>query len=283
MSFLRLGLKIRGLNMQRIRVSRIDVSARRLERKIDFVAEEKPVHIFLDQIHYTTILCSPTHLKELAVGYLLTEGVLKSVDEIREIQLGKGGKCQVRLKPGVNAEKRISISQPFSRVVLSACGSTDYWPLSKLIDRLELKKLSLGFIVKVEVVLEAVRRLNTLAETFRKTGGVHIAALYSDEGELITYAEDIGRHNAVDKVIGICALKKCDFSKCFLASSGRLTGDIVLKAARMRIPIVASLAAAVDSGVDVAKRTGLTLIGFVRGSRMNVFTFPERILLDKTG
>lgn len=267
-------------NMKRVSVSRVDLSARRLEHKTDFVAEEKPLHVFLNQIHYVTVLCSPNHLKELAVGYLLTEGVLKSVGEISEIRLGKGGACQVRLKPDVDAEKRISISQPFSRLVLSACGSPNYWPLSKLIDRLKLRKLPLGFAVEATVVLEAVRRLNTLAETFRKTGGVHIAALYSAKGEVQTFAEDVGRHNAVDKVIGIEALRKFDFTKCFLASSGRLTGDIVLKAARVEIPVVASLAAAVDSGVEIARRAGLTLIGFARGTHMNVFTYPERIVFE---
>jgi len=264
--------------MQEVTVSRIDVAKHTIERKKDLVAEETPLHVFLNQTHYVTILCLPTQLKELAVGYLLSEGVLKSIDEIQEVRLGKAGKCQVRLKPQINIEKRVSITQPFTRLVLSACGSPDYWPLSKLIDRLDLRKLSLGFTVKAEVVSEAVRRLNTLAETFRKTGGVHIAALYSRNGELITYAEDVGRHNAVDKVIGTAALQQLDFSTYFLASSGRLTGDIVLKAARMHIPIVASLAAAVDSGIEVAKRTGLTLIGFVRGARMNVFAFPERII-----
>ncbi len=268
--------------MVEVEVSRIDVAAHNVERRFDYIAEEKPLHIFLNQTHYVTILCFPTLLKELAIGYLLSEGVLRSVDEIGEIRFKKGGKCQVQLKPKVDAEKRIAISQPFTRLVLSACGSPDYWPLSKLIDRLDLQMLPLGFKVRAEVVSEAVRRLNTLAETFRKTGGVHVAALYSAEGELITYAEDVGRHNAVDKVIGVCALKNVDFSRCFLASSGRLTGDIVLKAARMRIPVVASLSAAVDSGVEVAKRTGLTLIGFVRGFRMNVFTFPERILINRS-
>jgi len=262
-----------------VEVSRIDVATHTLERRKDYVAEEKPLHLFLNQTHYVTILCFPTLLKELAVGYLLSEGVLKSVDEIIRIRFEKGGKCQVQLKPGVEAEKRIAISQPFTRLVLTACGSPDYWPLSKLIDRLDLRKLPFDFKVRAEVVSEAVRRLNTLAENFRKTGGVHIAALYSAGGELITYAEDVGRHSAVDKVIGVCALKKFDFSRCFLASSGRLTGDIVLKAARMRIPVVASLSAAVDSGVEVAKRTGLTLIGFVRGTHMSVFAFPERVLM----
>jgi FdhD protein len=104
--------------------------------------------------------------------------------------------------------------------------------------------------------------------------------LYTSEGKLITYAEDIGRHNAVDKVIGTVALKNIGFSDKFLASSGRLTGDIVLKAARVGIPVLASLSAAVSSGVEAARLTGLTLIGFVRGTRMNVFTHPERVILE---
>lgn len=263
--------------MQEVTVSRIDIAKHTIERRNDLIAEETPLHVFLNQTHYVTILCLPTNLKELAVGYLLSEGVLKSVDEVQDVKLGKAGKCQVRLKPEVNVEKRVSITQPFTRFVLSACGSPDYWPLSKLIDRLDLRKLPLGFTVKAEVVSEAVKRLNTLATTFRETGGVHVAALYSQDGELITYAEDVGRHNAVDKVIGTVALKKLVFSTCFLASSGRLTGDIVLKAARVGIPVVASLTAAVSSGVEAARRTGQTLIGFVRGTRMNVFTCPERI------
>jgi len=262
----------------KVQVTRIDVSDHKSEVKTDYVAEEKPLHLFVNQTHYITILCYPTLLKELAVGHLLSEGLLKSVDEISEIKLGTGGKCQVQLRSDVDARRRIEASQPFSRLVLTACGSPDYWPLSKLIDRLSLRRLSRGFSVRADVVLDSVRKLNTLAETFRKTGGVHVAALYSMDGSLMTYAEDVGRHNAVDKVIGVCALKKLDLSSCFLASSGRLTGDIVLKAARVGIPVVASLAAAVSSGIDVAKLTGVTLIGFVRGQRMNVFTYPERVI-----
>ncbi|NIR87634.1 formate dehydrogenase accessory sulfurtransferase FdhD [Candidatus Bathyarchaeota archaeon] len=264
--------------MKEVQISRIDISAQKIERKKDFVAEERPLHIFLNQTHYVTILCSPSQLKELAVGHLLSEGVLKSIDDIREIRLEKDGKCRVRLRPGVDAEKRISVSQPFARLIVSACGSPDYWPLAKLIDRLDLSKVALGLTVEARVVLESVRRLNRLAKTFRKTGGVHIAALYSANGELKILAEDVGRHNAVDKVVGTGLLKRLNFEDCFLTSSGRLTGDIVLKSARMRIPIVASMTAATDSGVEAAQRTGLTLVGFARGKRMNVFTHPERIV-----
>jgi len=116
--------------------------------------------------------------------------------------------------------------------------------------------------VKAEIILNHVNRLNSIAETFRKTGGVHAAAIYKSDRNLVAFADDVDHHNAVDKVIGIGALNKADFGECFLALSGRLTSDIVLTVARVGLPIVASQAAATDSGVAVAKDTGLTLIGF---------------------
>ena len=265
--------------MRKIQISRIDVSTQTLNQKTDLVAEETPLHIFLNQIHYVAILCSPNQLKELAIGHLLSEGILKSTDEILEIRWEENGKCLVRLKPDIDAEKRISISQPFSRLIVSACGSPDYWPLSKLIDRISPVKLNLGLAVEAKIISESVRKLHILAEKFRATGGVHIAALYSRSGELLALSEDVGRHNAVDKVIGAGTANKLNLGNLFLALSGRLTGDIVLKAARMRIPIIASMAAAINSGVEAAQLTGVTLIGFVRGKRMNVYTYPERILL----
>jgi len=261
--------------MQEVLVSRIDLPTK-ISKKKDIVAEETPLHIFLNQTHYVTILCTPSQLKELAVGHLISEGLLRSTDEIREVRLESDGKCTVRLKPHLN-KKQIAMAQPFARLIVSACGSTDYWPITKLMDRLNLPMISRGFQVEAKVLLESVKQLNKLAEVFRKTGGVHVAAIYSRKGKLTALAEDVGRHNAVDKVIGECALKSVDLKNCFLALSGRLTGDIVLKAARMQIPIVVSMAAAINSGIDVAKRTGITLVGFARGNHMNAYTHAERI------
>ncbi len=266
--------------MRKIQVSRIDVSTQTLQQKTDFLAEETPLHIFLNQTHYVTILCSPKQLKELAIGHLIAEGVLKSPDEIQEIRLEKDGKCLVRLKSGIDAKKRISISQPFARLIVSACSSPDYWPLSKLVDRIALTKLEPGLTVEAKTISGSVKQLNILAESFRRTGGVHVAALYSASGGLVALSEDVGRHNAVDKVIGAGTAKKLKFENLFLALSGRLTGDIVLKAARTKISIVASMAAALNSGVETAHLTGITLVGFVRGKRMNVYTYPERIVYD---
>ncbi len=265
--------------MREIQVSRVDVSSQKLELIRDFVAEEIPLHIFLNKTHYVTILCSPIQLKELAIGHILSEGVLKSADEIKKVSFEKGGVCRVRLTPEINAEKRIMIAQPFNRLIVSSCGSPDYWPLPKIIDRLSLTKVKLGLTVEAKVISESVKRLNIIAETFRKTGGVHIAALYSVTGDLLTFSEDVGRHNAVDKVFGFGATEGMDLTKSFLALSGRLTGDIVLKAARMKVPVVASMTAAVNSGLEAAQRTGITLIGFVRGKRISIYAYPERIIL----
>ena len=237
------------------------------------MAEEKALQIFLNRTYYATIFSSPTHQKELAIGHLLSEGIIKSIEEIQEIRLKKDELCQVKLKPNVPLEKRLKLLKPLSRVILSACGSPKPYQFSR-----KLPKITLNLHVKAETILKSVRNLNFAAKNFKKTGGVHAAAIYGKKGNLLAFAEDVGRHNAVDKVIGISALNKIDFSQCFLALSGRLTGDIALKAARVGIPILASLAAAVDSGILIAKETNLTLIGFVRGKRMNIYNLPERIL-----
>lgn len=259
--------------MLEVDITKIDVSTKKAQRTTDRVAEEKPLHIFLNKTHYATIFCSPSNLKELSVGHVLTEGIVKSVDEIEQIRLKDDDTCSVKLKPIVDLQKRLKFFQPFSRVILSACGSTAPYKFSG-----KFPKIVSDLHVEAEVILNCVGRLNFVAETFRKTGGVHVAAMYKRDGTLVAFAEDVGRHNAVDKVIGICVLNKTNFGRCFLSLSGRLTGDIVLKAARMSIPIVASLAAAIDSGITIAKNFDLTLVGFVRGKRMNVYSFPERIL-----
>jgi FdhD protein len=156
----------------------------------------------------------------------------------------------------------------------------DYWPFPKLAERLKLRKAGAGPVVAADLVSRAVTQLNVVADTFRKTGAVHVAALYDANGGLLALAEDVGRHNAVDKVIGIRALTHSGFTRCFLALGGRLTGDIVLKAARVGVPIGASQAAAITSGIDVATHCAITLIGFTRGQHMNIYTHPERITYE---
>jgi FdhD protein len=261
--------------MRKVEIAKLDVSTKTLKKVTDYVAEEKPLHLFVNTTYWATILCSPSNLKELAVGHLLSEGILKSTAEIEEVNLKEHENCcYVKLKPEVNLENRLNISRLHARVIRSACGSSAAYQYSP-----KPAKIKSNLTVKAEVVFNSVNQLNFKAELFRQTGGVHAAAIYRTDGTLVALAEDVGRHNAVDKVIGMAALNKTDFGECFLASSGRLSGEVVFKAAKVGLPIVASLAAALDSGIAMAEAANLTLAGFVRGKRMNIYNAPERIIV----
>lgn len=256
-------------------ILRLDISTKTSKKVVDHLAEERPLNLFVNNTYWATILCSPMNLKEMAVGHLLSEGILESTSEIEEINLRENeNTCIVRTKSEVDVEKRLKLSRLHARIVTSACGGGSPYQYNR-----KPKKNKSKLEVKADVVFNSVNQLNFKAETFRKTGGVHAAAIYKADGSLVALAEDVGRHNAVDKAIGKAALDKTDFDECFLASSGRLSGDVVFKAAQVGLPIVASLAAALSSGIDMAKQANLTLAGFVRGKRMNIYTFPERILL----
>jgi len=259
--------------LTKVEIVKIDIGSGTIQKVEDYVAEEAPLHIFIGNAHYATLMCTPRDLKELVVGHLLSEGLVKVVEEIQEITLKEGSMCHVNLKPTVNVKSRLKLASLAYRIIPSACGGP-YNP--QFLKR--IKPIQLAVKVKAETVQNCVKNLNNIAETFRKTGGVHVAAVYKADGASMAFAEDVGRHNAVDKALGKAALAKAPFKDCFLALSGRLTGDIVLKAVRVGIPIVASMAAALDSGIEIAKKANLTLIGFVRGKRMNVYNAPERIL-----
>jgi len=255
-------------------ITRVELSTGKVQKIPDFVAEESPLHLFVNNTFWATILCSPTNLKELSVGHLLSEGILKSIDEIEEVDLTDKKKCNVKLKQGINVEERVKLSKLHTRVIPSACGSpSPYQYVGKI------PQIDSDLKVKAQVIFESVNQLNFKAVGFRQTGGLHVAAVYKADGSLIALAEDVGRHNAADKAIGMAALNKVPLKECFLASSGRLSGDMTFKAAKVGIPIIASIAAALSSGLDAAEKTNVTLVGFVRGKRLNIYSAPERIIV----
>ena len=260
--------------MKQVSITKLDLTTKTSKKTTDFVAEEKPLHLFVNNTYWATILCSPADLKEMAVGHLLSEGLLKSTDEIDEVILKEvENSCYVKLKTEVKVEDRIKLSRLHARVVTSACGSGSPYQYAR-----KPAKVKSDLTMKAAILFNSVNQLNFKADLFRKTGGVHAAAIYKADGALVAMAEDVGRHNAVDKVIGMAALNQTDFSGCFLALSGRLSGDVVFKASKVGLPIIGSLAAALSSGIEMAEQANLTLAGFVRGKRMNIYTFDERIL-----
>ena len=259
--------------VQQIKITRFDRSTGKFQNIMDYVAEEKPFYLLINTTFWATILCSPTNLKELAVGHFLSEGIIKSTEEIEEVILKESeSTCYVKLKPEIKVEDRVKISRLHARIIHSACGdSSEYQNANKIL------KVKSNLKVKAQTIFDSVKQLNFKAEGYRRTGGFHAAAIYKVGGQLVALAEDVGRHNAVDKVIGMAALNKVDFGECFLALSGRMSGDVVFKAANVGLPIIASLAAALSSGISMAESADLTLVGFVRGKRFNIYTCPERI------
>lgn len=263
--------------IKEVEISYLKTDTGQRERRKDLVTIEEPLHLIVNGEHYVSILSTPIQRRELAVGHLVTEGIVQTLDEIREVRI-EAQVCSVTLRPDINIQERIRLVTPFRRIILSACSTPEEWPLYKLIDRLRVPKSTSGIRVDAKTVSEAMRHLGKGATIYLKTGGTHAAAIHKPTGETIAFAEDVGRHNAVDKAVGAALAKNYSLEESFLVSTGRITGDIALKAARVKIPIVASLAAAVDSGIEVAKRTDLTLIGFVRGNRMSIYTVPERVV-----
>ena len=260
--------------VRQVNIIKLDIVTGKSQKRVDEVAVEKPLYLFVNTAFWATILCSPTNLKELAVGHLLSEGILKSTGEIDEVLLKEEENiCRVKMKANVKVEDRVKRSRLHARVIPSACGSGSPHQYTG-----KIPKVKSGLTVKAQTIFDSVNQLNFKAAGFRKTGGLHVAAIYNPEGSSIALAEDVGRHNAVDKVIGKSALKRANFGKCFVALSGRMSGDVVFKAANMGLPIVASLAAALSSGIDVAESANVTLAGFVRGKRINIYTSPERIV-----
>jgi len=261
--------------VRQVDIVKIDLSTSKAEKKTDYVAEEIPLHLFVNNTLLVTILCTPTNIKELAVGHLLSEGFLKSIDEVEEITAKETENvCYVKLKPTVNVEDRVKLSRLNARVIVSACGADSPYQYTGKIPIVEST-----LTVDAKVIFDSVNQLNFKAEGFKKTGGLHVAAIYKSNGSMLALAEDVGRHNAVDKVIGIAALNKVDFGTCFLALSGRISGDVAFKAAKVGLPIIASLSAALSSGLTTAKDSNVTLAGFVRGKRLNVYTASKRITI----
>ena len=260
--------------VRQLNILKLDLSTGESQRVADYVAEEKPFYLFVNKTFWATILCSPTDLQQLAIGHFLSEGILKSTEEIEAVVLKKNeSTCNINLKPEINVENRVKISRLHTRVIPSACGSGSPYQYTG-----KKPKVKSNLKVKAQVIFDSVKQLNFKAEGFRRTGGLHVAAIYKADGHLIALAEDVGRHNAVDKVIGIAALENVDFGACFLALSGRMSGDVAFKAAKVGLPIIASLAAALSSGIAMAEDVDLTLVGFVRGKRINIYTCPERIV-----
>lgn len=238
----------------------------------DVIALDEPICVFVNGEYHVTLIATPTKKEELAVGYLRSEGIIKTADEIKSINLVDND-VHVELKEQVDLR---NAAVNMMNLIVTACGASRRTRIRSF----DLPKVESDVQIVIESVLEVVNDLNKHSKIHLETGGTHAAMVYSEHGELLSFAEDVGRHNAVDKVIGSMVLKGYDMDRCIMACSGRQSGEMVQKAAMSGIPIIASMTAPLISGIRMAEMTGLTLICFARGKRLQVYTNPQRLLLN---
>ena len=222
------------------------------------IAVEDTIELFVNRLPVASILATPEMIEELALGYVICEGIVKEPGEIKGYRID-----------GKTVHIKITQSDDFEiwrELRSSGCVGVK-WDENETISVNSETVFSPSVIRKSLVYLES--------DIYKKTRGTHAACLVNTEGECVIKAVDIGRHNAYDKVVGKAYLEGIDVSKHFLLSSGRQSAGMVLKAARAGIPLVATKTAPFNTGIEAAIRTGVCLVGFVFDDKLSVFANKE--------
>lgn len=238
----------------------------------DEVAAEFPLTLYLEGEEWVTLLCSPDDLESLVYGFLRSEGIIGRRDDVSGLILDRDkGHGWITLKDA----NQLKLMLHGKRTQTSGCakGITFYQAL----DTIGLSPNASALQVDFSVLTALMGVFNGASGVFKTTGGVHSCALCSGT-ELLMLKEDIGRHNALDKLIGEALIKDIPLGDKLLLTSGRISSEILLKSARAGLPMVVSRSAPTDLAVREAEKLGMTLIGFMRGRRCNVYAGSERIV-----
>lgn len=237
----------------------------------DVIVREVPITLFLNGKEFVTMVCSPQAIEELTVGFLCSEGLLQSPEDIKNIRIDQENGIVYIDAPECETESRF-----LKRNITSCCGRGR--PVFYFVnDAKSMNKVSASLLVTPGQVWDLSDRLEQMSVLFKETGGVHNAALCSAT-EVILFYEDVGRHNAVDKIFGRAFLNHIPLKDKILVFSGRVSSEIVIKVGKMGLPVIISRSVPTDLGLEMAQKLGITVVGFAKGKRMNVYTYPERIL-----
>ena len=223
------------------------------------VVREQPLTVFVNGEKFLTLLCSPFELDALVVGYLWMERIIEALDDIRHLEISPvDGRAEVTLARPVTL--------PTERILTSGCGGG----ITFRIDHRLFPRLSSTLRVRPEALGLRMKELFDAAVHYRVSRGIHGAAL-SDGERLLLVAEDVGRHNAVDKIKGAALLSGIPTQNRILLSTGRISSEMLLKAARMGVPLVASRTSPTEMAVGLAEQLNVTVCGYVRGEGLNVY------------
>lgn len=236
------------------------------------IVREMPFTLYLNGSEVITLICTGMHLESLAVGFLRSEGLIRDRELFRGIEINEAERS-ARVTTLESPE--IAKSLMGKRTVTSGCGkgSTFYNSL----DALQSRKIERPATVTESAVRTLISDLNSHSELYRETRGVHNSAL-ADAGGIIIFRADIGRHNAVDMLIGECFLENIPTEDKVLLTTGRITSEILIKAAKVGIPAVISMSSATSLAVELAEKLNLTVIGRARAGAMVVYSGAENVL-----
>jgi len=237
------------------------------------VAREFPVTIILNDQELVTLLCSPADLKYLAIGFLYSEGLLTSKDDIKKI-LVDNERGVVRVESTENTELPQDVL--FKRIISTGCGrGASFYSTADAVSQ----KVESRMEITTDEIFSLVNEFQHGSHLYLATHGVHSAAL-CDRKNILVFNEDVGRHNAIDKIFGRCLLEDIATDDRVVITSGRITSEILHKVSKRGIPIIISISAPTNLGVKVADSLGITLVASVRGKKMNVYTSDWRVVRD---
>lgn len=244
----------------------------------DLLATEEPLEIRVRGRSVAVTMRTPGHDHELAAGFLLTERVIKQRRDLVDIRtchasLEPQNTLDVFLAPGVHVDFAALTRHVFAASSCGLCGKASIEAVKR-----HFPPIDSALTISAKIISQLPNRMHRAQRTFAQTGGLHAAAIFDAHGKLQVLREDVGRHNAVDKIIGHGFLRrKHGFDSHILLVSGRASFEIMQKALAARIPIICAVSAPSSLAVEFARQSGQTLVGFLRGSTMNIYAGAERI------
>jgi FdhD protein len=247
------------------------VAVRTADRHGGRMPSEKPVTVFMNDVEVATMQATPDDLEELAAGFLLAEGLLADRESLSGIDSDyKRG--LVYVETGEEVPDELTYRR---RYITSGCGKGITF--ASVGHARDLERVDSTLAVEAETLHAWMQTMNREASKYRDSGGMQACAMARD-GDVLFVREDVGRHNAVDKVLGRAWLDRVPTADAVLLSTGRISYEMAVKAAKARVPIVASKSAVTDLAAEIAAELGITVVGYARGGGMVVYTMPERII-----
>jgi FdhD protein len=248
------------------------VKGDQVTEEVDVVAVEFPITIMLKGKEFATIVCSPTHVRELVIGFLASEGVILFGTEIKQMHIdAKKGFVHVSLDKEIDA----SIFEPSKRFIGSCCGKSRQFYFKSDVKTAKTI-INHPITISAKQCYRLMEKMQAESTFFQMTGGVHNAALCT-VNEIIAIWTDIGRHNALDKLYGHMIDHRTPASDKIIVFSGRISSEVLLKAAKIGAAIMISKSAPTDLAIKLAVDLGITVAGFVRNSNINIYTHSDRI------